>query len=960
MNFSYEELLEKYNLLLEENRKLKREITILRGQSKLDEQNIAENSKEKTIASVNKFSSPQEKIKLYRSFFRGREDVFARRWYSKNSDKSGYQPVCENEWDGALCDKKKYKCSACPNRKLAALTDQDIYKHLSGKDLYGRDVVGIYPMLNDETCYFLCADFDEENFKEDVSVFRKICEENSIPVSVEISRSGNGAHAWIFFSEPISAAAARKLGSGILTKAMEKCSIPFSSYDRFFPNQDTMPKGGFGNLVALPLQGKARKIGNSVFADENFLPYDDQWKYLTTVQKIDKSSVDKFVQLLCKNGDLGELISEADTPPWNIQKQIEFSTEKFPESIEIVRSNMLFVPKNNFSTGAINKIKRLAAFRNPDFYKSQAMRLSTYNKPRIICTADMYDDYIALPRGCEESLCDLLNSYQTEYNFIDKTNHGEKISVEFNGELRDEQMPAAEAMLQHNIGVLSATTAFGKTVIASYLIGERKINTLILVHTQSLMTQWQRALSQFLNLNINMPEKTKGRRKQNSPFGVIGAGKNTLNGMVDVAVMQSLVTGDEVKEFVRDYGMIIVDECHHVSAVNFEKILKHANAKFVYGLTATPKRQDGHQPIIFMQCGPIRYKVDAKAQAEKRNFEHYLIPRFTAFRSSSENKSVTELYKELAENQFRNQFIISDILEALNSERTPIVLTERREHVLALEEMLYSRCENVITLVGTPSQKKRRESLEKLQAISNEEQVVIIATGKYVGEGFDFPRLDTLFLALPISWEGKVAQYAGRLHRDCPGKKDVRIYDYVDIHVPILERMYQKRLKGYASIGYKIVTDNKENSAPEIIYNNENYFDVFCKDIMSANDEIMIVSSILRKTAVRRIIKYLSKVISFGTSVKIITGLPTELKDPARKSMEDSVALLRSCGVNIIYKPNSYQNFAIIDNRIVWYGNVSFLGYDSVNSNVLRLVGSDIAMQLKATLPKELSGNEKV
>lgn len=944
MKISYKELLEKYNLLLEENQILKREIAILTGQSK-----ITENNDEK-IVSVNKFSSPQEKIKLYRSLFRGREDVFARRWYSIKSEKSGYQPVCENEWDNALCDKKKYKCSACPNRKLAVLTDKDIYEHLSGKDLYGRDVVGIYPMLNDETCCFLCADFDEEDFRKDVSVFRNICDENRIPVSVEISRSGNGAHAWIFFSEPVPAVTARKLGSGILTKAMEKSIISFSSYDRFFPNQDTMPKGGFGNLVALPLQGKARKIGNSIFVDENLRPYDDQWKYLATVRKLDKNSVDKFVQMFCKNGDLGELISDAGVPPWSTQKQIKFSTEKFPESIEIVRSNMLFVPKKNLSADAMNKIKRLAAFRNPDFYKSQAMRLSTYNKPRIICTADMYDDYLALPRGCEEALCDLLDKYQTEYKFVDKTNYGMKISVEFNGELRDEQTPAAEAMLQHNIGVLSATTAFGKTVIASYLIGERKTNTLILVHTQSLMTQWQKALSQFLKFNIKTPEKAKGRRKQNSPIGVIGAGKNTLNGVVDVAVMQSLIAGDEIKTLVRDYGMIIVDECHHVSAVNFEKVLKFANAKFVCGLTATPKRQDGHQPIIFMQCGPIRYKVDAKVQAEKRNFEHYLIPRFTAFRSSRLDKSVTELYKELAENQFRNQHITSDILEALSNKRTPIVLTERREHVLALEKMLSSQCKNVVTLVGTPSQKKRREALEKLRSISNEEQMVIIATGKYVGEGFDLPRLDMLFLALPISWEGKVAQYAGRLHRDYPGKKDVRIYDYVDIHVPILERMYQKRLKGYASIGYKIRTEGKENSAPEIIYNNENYFDVFCKDIMSAHDEILIVSPVLRKNAVRRIMKYLSKAISFGTSVKIITVSPTELKDSAKKSMEDSITLLRSCGVSLTHKPNVYQNFVIIDNRIVWYGNVNFLGYDSAESNVLRLVDSDVAMQLKDTL----------
>lgn len=706
MEREYEVLLVKYNRLLEENQRLKAEIACLKGETPASETQLKNKAHAKTemmTSSVHKHSSPEEKIRIFMSLFKGREDVFARRWYSKTSGKSGYQPVCENEWDNELCDKKKYKCSACPNRKLMPLTDKDIYNHLSGKDVYGRDVVGIYPMLTDETCLFLCADFDEENFKSDVSAFRKICEDFDVPVSVEISRSGTGAHAWIFFSEPVAASAARKLGSGILTRAMEKSKLSFKSYDRFFPNQDTMPKGGFGNLVALPLQGNARKNGNSIFVDENFIPYADQWEYLSGIQKISAKKVDDLIAEICKSGELGQLISDNENVPWENEKQIKFSEEKIPEKLQIVSSNMIYIPTQNLSAGLINKINRLAAFKNPDFYRSQAMRLPIYNKPRIICAAEILDDYIALPRGCVDALHNLFDETQTQITVIDKTNIGTKISVEFNGALREEQQPAADALLEHNIGVLSATTAFGKTVIASYLIGKRKTNTLILVHTQSLMSQWQKALENFLAIDAAPPKKanTKGKRKPWSPIGILGAGKDTLNGIVDVAVMQSLINEDEVKDLVRNYGMIIVDECHHISAVNFEKILKFANAKYVYGLTATPTRQDGHHPIIFMQCGAIRYKVNAKSQAEKRNFEHYLIPKFTPCRQESGDKNITEIYKELVDNELRNSYIVNDIINAVKSGRTPIVLTERREHVLKLKDLLCESCDNIITLFGT-------------------------------------------------------------------------------------------------------------------------------------------------------------------------------------------------------------------------------------------------------------------
>ncbi|MBQ7930511.1 MAG: hypothetical protein IJ334_05790 [Clostridia bacterium] len=549
---SYEELLALYNKILKENNKLKSENAELKRQLGIAKPSVA--TANLSEAAVTKHSSPQEKITLFRSLFHGRDDVFARRWYSEKTGKSGYQPVCGNEWAVGICDKRKYKCSVCPNRSLMPLTDRDIFSHLSGKDELCRDVVGIYPMLKDETCCFTAIDFDGSSFREDAAAVMNVCQQYEIPAYMEISRSGNGIHLWIFFEKPIPASTARKLASGLLTKAMESTlGISFSSYDRIFPNQDTMPDGGFGNLITLPLQGKARSEGRSVFVDANFHPYDDQWAFLSCIQKISVVTVTEKVKVLCKNGDLGTLITDSDEKPWETKKDTALSGEDFPSEITIIRSNMLYISRKGLSSLAQNKLKRLAAFPNPDFYRSQAMRLPIYNKPRVICTADITDEYIGLPRGCEDALCKLLTDCKVTYHVDDKTNPGTDITVKFNGTLREEQQSASNALLIHNIGVLSATTAFGKTVVASYLIGQRKTNTLILVHTQSLMMQWKKSLETFLDFDITPVMTKKGTVKKNwSPVGILGAGKNSLGGSVDIAVMQSLVQGDTVKEPVRN------------------------------------------------------------------------------------------------------------------------------------------------------------------------------------------------------------------------------------------------------------------------------------------------------------------------------------------------------------------------------------------------------------------------
>jgi len=959
----YNQLLSAYNALLAENRHLKQENTELKRRLEVQYANRDDASvsagKEKlkifvdTTASVNQASGGEEKIKLFMSLFRGREDIFARRWYSQNLKRSDYQPVCRNEWNTALCDKKKNKCKDCPNRVLLPLTGKDIEKHLTGSDLYGRDVVGIYPMLADETCYFLAVDFDEGDYQEDVSAFRTACGENNVPVSVERSRSGDGAHAWLFFDEPIPAKIARKLGCGLLTYAMNKRSkLKFNSYDRLFPNRDNMPTGGFGILIALPLQGQARKKHNSMFIDENFIPYPDQWAYLSRIEKLTAERVERLVAVLCPNSELGILIDEYtdENKPWENKKLDSLTLFDFSNCVNIVKANMLYVEKQGISERALNRIKRLGAFKNPDFYKNQAMRLPIFDKPRIISVTEDDGNYIGVPRGMESRLIDLIKTAGVEYTITDKRNRGVPIDVKFNGELYDEQLFAANALLSHETGVLSATTAFGKSVVGAYVISENAVNTLVLVHTAALLSQWQKVLEEFLTVvyEISQAENKLGRKKSASAIGTLGGGKNTLNGFIDIAIMNSLLEDGDVKPFVRDYGQIIVDECHHVSAVSFEKILKYATAEYVYGLTATPARQDGHHPIIFMQCGEIAYRVDAEKQANKRPFEHYLVPRFTTFKkvTLADENNVAKIFNELMESESRNRLIVADITEAVNAGKTPIVLTERAEHVKILAKMLDDKCKNVITLTGKMSIKEKRETMQKLQAVSKNEPLILIATGKYVGEGFDLPRLDALFIAMPISWKGKVAQYAGRLHRLYEGKKEALIYDYVDLHIPVLERMYHKRIKTYADIGYKTRLLEQPIEKISLIYDGRNFMPVYNNDMSNAQKEIVIASPYMHKNRLNSLIKVLSGAALNGVTITILTRPPEDFKEPEQSIVTADIEYLKSANINIIPKSKIHQKFTVIDGKIVWYGNVNFLSYGRNDESVMRFESFEIGEEL--------------
>jgi len=666
--------------------------------------------------------------------------------------------------------------------------------------------MGAYAMLQDETCFFLAVDFDEEDWPGDAAAFLETCWRLDVPAALERSRSGNGGHIWLFFEEAIPAVLARKLGSHVLTETMEhRPEIGFNSYDRLFPNQDTLPRGGFGNLIALPLQKQARQHGNTVFLDERFNPHADQWAFLASVRRMSRAQVEVLVRDAESKGRIvGVRVAapeEDDDDPWTAppsRRQKESPIlGPLPEKLELILGDQIYIGKEGLVPGLRNRLLRLAAFQNPEFYRAQAMRLSTYDKPRIIACAEDHSKHFALPRGCLDEVKKMLESLEIQPVLRDERFGGVSLGVSFCGTLRPDQQTAAEALLEHDTGVLAATTAFGKTVVAAWLIAKRGVNTLILVHRQQLLEQWIERLSTFLGL----PAKTIGR---------LGGGRKKLTGALDVALMQSLIHKGVVDDRVGDYGCLIVDECHHLSARSFEMVARRAKAKFVTGLSATVGRKDGHHPIIFMQCGPVRHRVDAKTQAATRPFTHHVLVRPTTFRATAPSDpdpraEFHQLYEALRTDETRNRMICADVVSAVNEGRSPLVLTERIEHLQRLAQLLSPNIPNLILLQGGQSKKELNDARTCLAELPVTSARVILATGKYIGEGFDDSRLDTLFLTLPVSWRGTIAQYVGRLHRLHESKREVRVYDYADLNVSLLSRMFDKRCRGYEALGYTIL-----------------------------------------------------------------------------------------------------------------------------------------------------------
>ena len=778
-NMNRQELIKLIEKLEKENKKLK--------------EKIYGKQPEKIQIESNKAISNEEKIKIFMNVFRGRTDVFAKRYVSKKTGKAGYTPVCKNEFNKYKCDKPKVKCSECAFRELVPLTEDIVLKHLKGE--IG---IGIYPLLPGDVCNFLAIDFDKKTYEKDVSAFWSICDELNVPIYVERSRSGNGAHVWIFFEGSVLAKVARKLGNILLTKTIEKGSLDLSSYDRLFPNQDTMPKGGFGNLIALPFQGESCKEGNTVFVDKYFDVQKKQIEILANLKKMTKDEVYTIVEKYA-NEDFAEPETTEIIEDDEIPKKENIKDIIFANNIECILDNQIYVKKLKLLPNEISYLKRLASFTNPEFYEKQRLRLPIYKTPRIISCFEEDERFLILPRGCMDKIRTICEKSNVKLVIKDNRELGIKTDYNFVGTLNKKQEKVMNELLKYDTGVLCATTGFGKTVIAAKIISKLKVNALVLVNRNSLLEQWKERLSYFLDIN----------KKE---IGQIGASKENLNGKLDIASVQSLTKKENMEDLVKNYGLVIVDECHHVAAYGFEQVMKAIRSKYVYGLTATPTRKDGLHKIIYMQCGDIRVRVANRELKQNRKMEHVVIVKNTGYKFIGEEEKqklqISELLNDMCNNVFRNEIIIEDIKQSVLEGRIPIVLTERVDHLKILKEGLEEKLKGlgipVVIYKGTMGKKQAVEVQNILREADEEGRPrIILATSSSIGEGFDDSRLDTLFLTMPVSWKGRIIQYVGRLHREHDGKNKVIVYDYLD-NMKVLDKMFERRMRGYKIAGYEV------------------------------------------------------------------------------------------------------------------------------------------------------------
>ncbi len=914
------------------------------------------------------------------SFFKGRQDLYSKRSGKPNKKtvKHGYYTQCWNFWKDGICPKKtgmQIKCGECKKQNYKALSGEDIFEHLIGKKEDCSDVIGIYPMLVDETCNFIVFDFDNHDDKingddfantdnewiEDVNAMRNICKVNEIDALVERSRSGKGAHVWMFFEEPIAASTARKFGSALLTKGAESINQKsFKSYDRMIPAQDHMPEGGVGNLVALPLQGQALKRGNSAFIDEHWNAIPNQWRTLTETKKLTKIFVEEKVNEWSEDGILGTLSdnmsgeenSDKKAKPWKKEKSKFYNTD-VDGSFCYTVADQIYIETENLRPRIQNQIRRLAAYSNPEFYKNHAMGFGTQGIPRIVSCSRDQEGYICIPRGCEERLLEKLMDASVKFVREDARQTGKTINVSFKGELYPEQRKAVDKVLQYENGILGAATAFGKTAVGAYLVVERKVNTLILVHNTEIMNNWMEDLEKFLDIEEELPEyKTASGRikKRKSAIGTLKAGRDTTTGIIDIVMISSLGKNGDINELVKNYGMTIMDECHHGAAQIAEEVLSEVSSKYVYGLTATPKRDDGQEQKIYMQFGPIRYRYTAKDRAKEQGIEHFVYPRFTRLVSQDgETMKINDAWKGIVHSEVRNEQILSDVRECIEQGRSPLVMTRFIDHAAYLYEQLKESADHIFLLQGGKSAKERNFIREKMKNVSPDETVILVAIGKYIGEGFNYPRLDTLLLATPIAYEGVVEQYSGRLHRDYEGKEKVIIYDYVDSHIRVLEKMYHKRLRAYKKIGYELTNNLIQNKLDaNAIFDTETYYKIYEQDLLRANSEVIISSPGLNEKKVTQFVRGMQRKQESGIKVTVITLEATSYPENRVEKASELISYLKQAGVVVKLLPTMHEHFALIDKEIVWYGSMNLLSGEKGDDNLMRVVSKEIVQELMA------------
>ena len=905
--------------------------------------------------------------------FWGRQDVYAKRSVNKETGKTAYYPQCNNFWTN-VCHKKikdGINCKDCKNRSYKAITKKDILNHLQGNVYNASDVIGIYPLLSNGTCRFMVFDFDnhdkvaeekdfanvDDTWIEEVEAMREICMLNGIEPLVERSRSGRGAHVWIFFDKPIAASLVRKFGFALLDKGAEQVNLKsFKYYDRMLPAQDSLPDdSAVGNLIALPLQGKALLAGNSAFVDGNWNAYPNQWESLFSKPRLSQEFLEEKIKEW--SNFIEDIASDADESdrekPWN--RMQHFNKNDVDGELHITLSNGIYVDNTNLKASMQNKIRRMAAISNPIFYKNQAIGTSNYDTPRwIYLGKDHLSGYIQIPRGLQDELLERVRQADIDYEIEDERQQGRNINVDFKGELRPEQDKALKELTRYENGILHAATAFGKTVVSSAIIAQKKVNTLIILESSALIEQWKDALEKFLNIDEELPayETKTGRvRKRKSLIGTLQGAHDSMTGIIDIAMAGSLCKKGEYHKLLKEYGLVLVDECHHSASETIANVLKELKANYVYGVTATPKRGDGLEKINYMLIGPIRYSYTAKEKAKEQGIQHLVYPRFT--RTVPPRGVITgkmhpnEAYEIIHNNDVRDEQIIEDVKNCVSAGRTPVVLSRYKDHSEKLYERLKSYADYVFLMTGNNSKKEHRKILEQMRQVNNDESMILVATGSLVGEGFDFPRLDTLFMATPVSFRGVVEQYAGRLNRDYAGKENVIIYDYVDNHIPMFDNMYVKRLKAYKQIGYELVGGLQiDKQLVNAIYDGDNYSENYHKDLLDANKNIIISSPAISGSKVYELINMLKEKQMSGVQVTIVTWTPDSygFGDAAywMQLHED----MRKAGFYIKTVEEYCDRFAVIDQEVVWYGNINLLAKDKADDSIMRVRSKEIAGEL--------------
>ena len=910
---------------------------------------------------------------IFFSMFWGRTDVYSKRTVKKSTGEVNYYTQCYNFWKSG-CPRisgSKIKCQDCDKQAYKKLEKKQILEHLRGNAEDASDVIGVYPLLEDGTCRFIVFDFDnhEKNtekhdfantddvWKEEVDALREICVLNGIDPLVERSRSGRGAHIWIFFQKKIEAALARKFGNALLRKGAESVNLKsFRYYDRMLPMQDYLPNGGLGNLIALPLQGQALKEGNSAFIDEQWNAYPEQWNALFSKPKLSKEFIEEKIKEWSlvssyKVLEKSELLDNSEDKPW--EKENYFLKCDVDGKLRIILANGVYVDTSNLSPRIQNRIREMAAFRNPAFYKNQAMGLSNFANTRFIYLGNDENGYIKIPRGLLENIVSECDRVGIGYQLQDERCQGNKLQIEFNGQLKESQIPAVNALLEHETGILNAATAFGKTVVCCNMIAKRKVNTLILLQSSALIEQWKSALEKFLVIDEEPPEyeTPSGRKKQRkSIIGKLQGAHDSTTGMIDIAMVGSMCKKGEFHKRLKSYGMVIVDECHHAASDTIVEVLQEVNAKYVYGVTATPFRSDGLEKINYMLLGPIRYKYTSKERAKEQGIEHLVYPRFTravAPRFGQDKMHPNEAYGIIRENDDRDSIIINDVKICIEKGRTPVILSKYVDHSRKLYERLRGYADKVFLLSGENSKKEHKAILEQMNQVQSDESMILVATGKLIGEGFDFPRLDTLIMATPVSWKSVVEQYAGRLNRDYDGKESVIIYDYVDSHISMFEKMYYKRLKAYKQIGYEVFSGREEEKQnANSIFDMDNYAEIYKQDLLCANNEIIISSPAISNRKVDELVILLKEKQEAGVKIRIVTWKPDMYGYGDSEYWMELQERMRNSGFEMNLVEDYCQHYCIIDREVVWYGSMNFLGKEDSEDNLMRVCSKNIAAEL--------------